>query len=708
MENNSYSRNDLVGTCPACKTLHTLEDAQNQALTKGVALAICGETIFQVVDCHKPECGGKVELRSDTNNPALDVRNLILVPDYHGLGNEAEQEKVLSNRKKWHDYLKFKIIPAWDEDSISIQKTISPFYNPAELDEDSISAQEFITNGLYTYLLDIPLFLTEDDFYDRLNQERSTKEIRLRRLVPDTPKFSNLLILLAPVKKTRGNTADDTSLHDPTTRIQTLKSLIEEAEGQTFAEAVKNKLITNNIEPPDPSEINNLVGKELYKVFSFEDTLWDIVRKKGFSENLDGFFKIIFRSIFHLITTELALANNREKLLSWHSEVKKGRALFVDAPMGLGKTYSIVEVLVSNPQLSAVIFMPTNKLCDEMVEKLKERIAVVKKVSADWGFIEYKEEIKDERGECVRDDNGICLYRFKRDFLKEEVYFVDGINPQECPKYEDIISLYQKNWFKKRSICKECGLLINCRFRRHDENAYYSRIIITTHHQYDNKRFNHWDKNGKKKPKPRDLFIIDEDIVFSQLYQPITTDYRQLKAFVGTINSYLQEDNSTTDLRESIDLLFSRIGVCDKTSIIRAIDPNFEFPKSLIIDWENSLPGQPFIIPEYIQRSGIVGNHLKVIEHAIKFGAVVEKWGKGKLYKIHLPNPRSYDLSEAPPHVFFDGTMFDNKFLSKKLSGVKFENFSIKIKPIWETNIYQNTNSDLPQRWVEQDKSKVL
>ncbi len=426
MENNSYSQNDLVGTCPACKTFHTLEDAQNQALTKGVALAICGETIFQVIDCLKPECCGKVELHSDTNNPALDVRNLILVPDNNGSVNGVEQAKVLLDREKWHDYLKFQIIPAWDEDSISVQEFKDYYNNPAldedyfsiDRDEDSISAQEdidnynnpgrdnspkniqeFITNCSFVNPFDIPLFLTEDDFYDRLNQERSTKEIRLRRLVPDTPKFSNLLIILAPDQITEiiGNNAtmaDGTSLHDRTTRRQTWKSLIEKAEGQTFAEAVKNKLL----EPPDPSKINNLVEKELfYKASPSRETLWYIVLEKGFSENLDGFFKKIFRSIFHPITTELALANNREKLLSWHSEVKKGRALFVDAPMGLGKTYSIVEVLASNPHLSAVIFMPTNKLCEEMIENLKGRIAVFD----DWGLVAHREEVLDEKGECV-------------------------------------------------------------------------------------------------------------------------------------------------------------------------------------------------------------------------------------------------------------------------------------------------------------------
>jgi hypothetical protein len=41
--------------------------------------------------------------------------------------------------------------------------------------------------------------------------------------------------------------------------------------------------------------------------------------------------------------------------------------------MGLGKTYSIVEALASNPDLSAVIFMPTNKLCKEIIENLKAK-----------------------------------------------------------------------------------------------------------------------------------------------------------------------------------------------------------------------------------------------------------------------------------------------------------------------------------------------
>jgi len=158
-------------------------------------------------------------------------------------------------------------------------------------------------------------------------------------------------------------------------------------------------------------------------------------------------------------------------------------------------------------------------------------------------------------------------------------------------------------------------------------------------------------------------------------------------------------------LRHGIDRLFANVNKCDETMIIRPIDPEFTFPETFVKEWEKSLPEQPFIIPEYIKWDGVVGNHLKVVEHAVKFGAVVENWGKR--FKIHLPNPKSYDLSKAPPHVFFDGTMLNERFLNNKLSGIEFKKWRIDIEPLWEVRIFQNINSDLPERWIDRDRPKV-
>lgn len=526
------------------------------------------------------------------------------------------------------------------------------------------------------------------------------------------PYFEQLLTCMAPYRIWEIHApgvahADGIAPKDLQGRREAWKTLVEEAEGRSFREAIQAKLASRGIQAPATENIDRLVDQELfYKNTPSRDQLWHIVLKVGFNESIDNLFKKVFRSIFYPTCTELALADKRKELLNWPEAVEIGKALFIDAPMGLGKTYAIVEALAANPGLSAVVFMPTNRLCREIIENLKTRIAVRLGYNH-WDIDIHRKPDVDDSGNPLLDDDGLMQYRFKREFLEEEVYYADGINPSECPHADEIISKYQKNWIKKRLVCNHCEKNSSCRFLHHVEKAIQARIIVTTHHQYEhffnNNDFHNWAINSER--KKRDLFIVDEDLVLSQLYQPVNLDYNELRAFIGTITDFLQDYEDISYLRNSINILSSHISNCDKTSIIGSIDPKFSFPEDFVKEWENSLPEQPFIIPEHIKWNGIVGNHLKVIEHAVRFGAVVEKWGKR--FKIHLPNPKSYDLSKTPPHVFFDGTMLSEQFLSNKLSGVDLVKRRINIYCPWELRIFQNTNSDLPERWIDGDKPKV-
>jgi hypothetical protein len=107
-------------------------------------------------------------------------------------------------------------------------------------------------------------------------------------------------------------------------------------------------------------------------------------------------------------------------------------------------------------------------------------------------------------------------------------------------------------------VCNHCEKNSTCRFLHHKENAIEARIVVTTHHQYDHfyqsNELHSWEKDGDR--NQRDLFIIDEDIVFSQLYQPINLDYDELKAFVGTITDFLQRYDEIANLRHGIDCSF--------------------------------------------------------------------------------------------------------------------------------------------------------
>jgi hypothetical protein len=688
--------NDVIGQCnnPNCKAPCRRLDAEEQISRNGMAIAFCDNTVFQVIKCNRPECRGRIVFRSDISSPILDMRGLILVPDNNADWNAAEQCWILQNQNSWHDFLNFSLVQAWDESHLSEDKFKTDYSGSILCDPKQLSKTS------------VPIIMSESDFYARLDQEKIAGQIKLRRLLPDNPKLQSLLTCLAPLKFREtyyggGGHADGLSNEDLTIRRATWKKLIETATGQSLEEAITEKLESKGIKPPSPSDLFNLVNRELfYKASASREQLWAIVSEKGFNEQLDTFFQKVFRSIFYPVCTELALKPKREELLSWPDKVEHGKSLFVDAPMGLGKTYSIVEALASNPDLSAVIFMPTNKLCKEIIENLKTKIAAEKKL--DYGEIQNQRiPVKDDDGNQIFDEDGLPQENFNLNFLEDEVYFADGINPNECPYTDEIISKYQKNWIKKRLVCNHCEKNSTCRFLHHKENAIEARIVVTTHHQYDHfyqsNELHSWEKDGDR--NQRDLFIIDEDIVFSQLYQPINLDYDELKAFVGTITDFLQRYDEIANLRHGIDCLFSHVNKCDSTSIIRPIDPDFSFPETFIKEWERSLPEQPFIIPEYIKWDGVVGNHLKVIEHAVRLGAVVEKWGKK--FKIHLPNPRSYDLSKAPPHVFFDGTMLNERFLNNKLNGVEFEKWTIDIDPLWEVRIFQNTNSDLPETRIK-------
>ncbi|MCB2168145.1 MAG: hypothetical protein KQI78_10805 [Deltaproteobacteria bacterium] len=681
---------------PECHSKFDVEMAQDSALKHGMSFAIGQESIYQIVKCPNIGCDGRVMIESPLASPLLDMRGLLLMPVKDFFPNAIEQAWLLQLRSDHHKYLHFDFIEAWEEESITENDFIADYGREPILPSDL-----FIEDG------NIQIFTIEDALYAYFKAEQEQGKILIRRLFPNSPYYRNLLLCLSPLKLWQLDVADGLAEGDLIERPKAWKSLIEGAVGTTFSDAVKERFVAKGIDIPDDDLITQIVNRELFYQKSFHrDHLWDIVNKIDFEEHLSSILKSIFASVLNPALTELALQPKRKELTGWVDEIEEGKALFVDAPMGLGKTYSIVETLSQNPGLSAIVFMPTKKLCTEVVESLKTRIAAQRKISS-FDIYKYKRPELDANGSPVIDEDGFIKYKFKEDFLEQEVYYADGINPNECQHYDAIVKRYKLNWIKKKDICNTCSKKGSCRFLQHQKKIPHSRIVITTHHQYDHfyqdSSSHYWTKNGGQ--NLRDLFIVDEDLVLSLLYQPINLNYDELNEFIGTITDFLQEYDEIADLRKSIYQLSSNIGFCGNTSIIRSIDPEFTFPDKFVTEWEKSLPNQAFIIPEYLNRPGTIGNHLKLIEHAVRYGAVVEKWGNR--FKIHLPNPRSYDLSKTPPHAFFDGTMLNENFLAKKLKGVEFKQLEIDIKSPWDVRIFQNTNSDLPERWIERDKPIV-
>ena len=424
-----------------------------------------------------------------------------------------------------------------------------------------------------------------------------------------------------------------------------------------------------------------------------------------------------FRLILENVCTELYLEKSRNELSSWINHVEKGKALFVDCPMGVGKTYSIAKVLGNNPNLSAIVFMPTKKLCRRLAQALKSEIL---RNTPEVG-LKYRHIPDMEGGEAEDADEfeaitGI-IFRYPREYLEYEVYYADGIIPDEpdrdqdgCIHFDEIVKRYRKNWITKKDVCEACSKQKECRFIKHDVEAPKARIIITTHAQYDrfcwNENASFWIKDGDiEKAVPRDLFIVDEDILFSRCYTPIYLERTELDEFIPTITKFMSKFDGGDLINQKIYSMFGQIGACTDTSFIKPIDAEFIISKEIKDAWFKSFLKLIRISPELDPESELIANHLELIEGAITHGVVVQKFPSRN--RIYFFNRRSYDLSDFPPHVFFDGTMLDEKFLKFKLKGVEFERKQIKVDSIWNMRVWQNTNTDISQNAMFKEKEQV-
>lgn len=528
---------------------------------------------------------------------------------------------------------------------------------------------------------------------------------------------------------------------------------LERAAGKTFEGCAANLFKSRGFGNLDES----VFEKVLYQhILDLRQSAW--MEGKGHADKTQAEKKALFDEVFTKTCTEIALERNREDLMAWVNRMRKGKALFVDCPMGVGKTYSIVQVLAQNRNLSAIIFMPTNRLCEQMVQDLKSQIIRNHpNLNLDYMDICHDEEVVDKDGNVLTDDiAGAPIFRWTRSFLEKEVYFADGINKAECPHFDAIVERYRENWIKKADLCKGCENKLDCRFISHWKKAPLSRIVVTTHHQYD--RFyqqsgmRKWFKHGyerKEEAVPRDVFIVDEDLVLSRCYEPVWLDREEIRPFVAILTEFLWSLHETQvrkalraiqavltlrkdkipreiqileavqALREIEDLqklrvlemennihkLFSQSSLPDDTSVIPPVDPDFEFPKKVIAKWTETFPETNMLLPEYVAKSQSVGNHLELIESGLKLGVVVQRFrGRDRIY---FANRTTYDLSKLPPHVFFDGTTLEHKFLEHKLQNVRFDRMSIQVEPLWRCKVYQNDTTDLPKNSLHVHRRQV-
>lgn len=699
-EQFEHSKDIRVCSNPRCGSSIDVKMAQELANKFGLAFAYCQESIYQILDCPNPECDGRFEFQSSSASPTLDMRGLILAP-YSDVGaNAIEQSLIIQLMDGWHKFLKFKYIKAWDDNNVSKNDFINCYKSK------TLVAPHFENSS-------ISLFQSREEIRISHRGEDDSKTISMLKLYPDTSKYRNLFLMLSPNKIRKieldgaATYADGLSSFDMIERQDIWKSLIEEAAGKTFLEAVKGKLGQKGVPLPLDDSISTIIDRKLYYQQSVSrEQLWEIVTKFGYEYKLDNFFRGLFKSILYPICTELSFENKRKELIEWVDKVEEGKALFVDAPMGIGKTHSIVEVLSSNKALSAVIFMPSIKLCEEIIEKLKGKIAA--RLNMDyWHILHQREEIFDENGSHVLDDEGFYQSKFKSDFLEHEAYYLDGINKKECIHFDEIKNKYRQNWIRKRNVCADCEKKGNCRFLLHDDKAQKARIVVTTHQQYErfykNTKLHNWLKDGNE--KSRDMFIVDEDIVLSKCYQPPYLDKAEIEGFLSVIKDFVGFFEDSEAINEKLINLYGLIGTCRKTSFIRPIDPDFQFPDKIKAEWDEEIAKIYEEMPRNDNESYQVGNHLELIEDALRYGFVVQKYSRR--HRVYFNNSLSFDLSKVPPHVFFDGTMLKEEFLKKKLTGVQLVPHRIDINPLWNVRVFQNINSDITKKALSKERPKV-
>lgn len=623
-----YSKEPPVGDyyCPFCQNTIGIEALQQQAYSKGISLAVCGSIVFQTVPCPADRCHGSFIFRSTIFSPVLDMCNLLLIPQQNPFVGELEQYHICQgHRHNWSSQMKFQFIPLWDEEFVSEDDFLDYV---SKKDKDLVEHIKLQPHQLF--------ISNENHFWEMLKAEYSQHIPKIRRLCPDKPHNRNLVVLISPLPRTdtrRYPTNLPPSDNGIENKRKALEKLISHYCGENIFSFTKSKLKSHGIRfytDEEREKIRNELESRLYgRIYHSEQYFKNIPKSLIIQDEkaIEATIRNGFQGIVFPIITKHILEQHRGKLSAWTKQAKPDRALFINAPMGMGKTYSIAEGLASNPNLSAIIFMPTKRLCQDLMNKLAERISIHQKKSPEpheiisIGSPGYQIEL-DENGDLI--DQYTSQY-----YLNRGIYLFDGINAQECLFYDEIITRYRSGHYRKSDICSKCQKNEQCRFLAHKEQMIEYRIIITTHYMYN--FFFHQPAFTKWCEKTRDYFIIDEDFIFTNCYQPVSMTQEHLVRFIITLTDFMKHSDYLTEAVPSkcfraIDTLLGMVVKTKQSSIIPPIEADFNFPKHLLTGWEQSLKEQEEVVPDEVfltsgkDNSVYVGDYLAVLEYAIQKG----------------------------------------------------------------------------------------
>ena len=451
---------------------------------RGLVYADSRETIFQGFNC--PYCNKTTLIKMPASNPVVDLRKFILVPNASNLDGELHQQLYEFIRHHLQDSpLKYNFIPVWDTEQASFQDIVNYFYDP-ELFPDTYIPEDWLQD--YNY------FMSKNDVIDKQNIENSKGHIMLKRLLPDSEFSRHLCALLNPFTEVHVgispeewmNKLVDENSHQDKMILNATHYFFKKPTINEVLYSVFSRLKASGCSISQTKEHENIASQQIQHAgFILSKEMMNQAKKTNFMDLIDTIISPIYKTFINKACNIVALSSSRSVLSSWLEKVKKNTVLFVDAPMGLGKTCSIVRTLSDDLTLSAVIFLPTKKLCREIEFSLKNAIAwklgIYPRVhfeGTEYYRRYYKEDINSE-------EYSIEISRFKTRFLKNHVYYLDGINEQECPFYEEIISQYQNRWYQKREFCLKCPYNTSCRFFHHFEicqkikNCYHDSSAVS-------------------------------------------------------------------------------------------------------------------------------------------------------------------------------------------------------------------------------------
>ncbi len=139
---NNFATLSTFCSNPNCNEPFDLNKARAEIEKIGIVYADCGDVIYQGYKCTNPDCSELRFVSSDRNNPVFDLRNFIITPNQNLDANVFEQLMLIKDADKIHEFLKFKFIPAWDEENVSIQNFRGE-YNREMYDRWSVSERHW-------------------------------------------------------------------------------------------------------------------------------------------------------------------------------------------------------------------------------------------------------------------------------------------------------------------------------------------------------------------------------------------------------------------------------------------------------------------------------------------------------------------------------------------------------------------------------------